>query len=218
MAGSRDSFLCGAGRRFSVIRVPRGSEIVMLDGRRTRAADSEGNHLSEQSGSLCLCFHAASDSLGVCRGRCRNKKWRPYWLTPGLSHREQLTELRLPLPALRWKIFQLPLSPETCCEPRPRCVSAARADLRSGFSLPESLLQLCDTWRTSCGPFSLLIMVVELNVSYYSTRMDWRLLYILLGLTESETLNEVTVWKQFPHVWQMKRWTTGDDNHGLLGR
>lgn len=109
MAGSRDFFLCGAGRRFSVIRVPRGSEIVMLDGRRTRAADSEGNRLSVQSGSLCLCFHAASDSLSVCRGRCQNRKWRPYWLTPGLSHREQITELRLPLPALRWKIFQLPL-------------------------------------------------------------------------------------------------------------
>lgn len=168
MAGSRDFFLCGAGRRFSVIRVPRGSEIVTLDGRRTRAADSEGNRLSVQSGSLCLCFHAASDSLSVCRGRCRNRKWRPYWLTPGLSHREQL----------------------------------------------------CDTWRTSCGPFSLLIMVVELNFSYYSTRMDWRLLYILLGLTcwsDRKWNNEVTAWKQFPHVWQMKRWTTGDDNHGLLG-
>lgn len=211
MAGSRDSFLCGAGRRFSVIRVPRGSEMMMLDGRRTRAADSEGNRLSVQSGSLCLCFHAASDSLSVCRGHCRNRKWRPYWLTPGLSHREQITELRLPLPALRWKIFQLPLSPETCCVPQPRCVSAARADLRSDFSLPESLLQLCDTWRTSCGPFSLLIMVVELNFSYYSTRMDWRLLYILLGLTcwsDRKWNNEVTAWK---------RWTTGDDNHGLLG-
>lgn len=54
MAGSRDSFLCGAGRRFSVIRVPRGSEIVMLDGRRTRAADSERSRLSVQSGSLSL--------------------------------------------------------------------------------------------------------------------------------------------------------------------
>lgn len=170
-----------------------------------------GGIASQCSLVVCLCFHAASDSLSVCRGRCRNRKWRPYWLTPGLSHREQITELRLPLPALRWKIFQLPLSPETCCVPRPRCVSAARADLRSDFSLPESLLQLCDTWRTSCGPFSLLIMVVELNFSYYSTRMDWRLLYILLGLTcwsDRKWNNEVTAWKL---------WTTGDDNHGLLG-
>lgn len=207
MAGSRDFFLCGAGRRFSVIRVPRGSEIVMLDGRRTRAADSEGNPLSVQSGSLCLCFHAASDSLGACRGRCRNRKWRPYWLTPGLSHREQITELRLPLPALHWKIFQLPLSPETCCEPRPRVCSPSWSQVRllPTWVSPAAVWHLEDfLWSVNYARWVKLQLLLNENglaSALYTFGFDL--------LARQKVKHEVTVWKQFPHVRQMKRWTTG---------